>query len=328
MSTTITALGKWAAVLLAVAGMVWGLSAAALARGAGAPSATLYVVPHADDEFQFWSVFDEEATDYKILAVLTRGEQTSFCERDSWTASLQEDLGEVRPSPEPDGRWTRECEEARVGSLLGYLGQMSESDPRVPGDFAEPVTYGPLDGGDQELCRMDGDEPNCGDEIREVEVWLDRQNRGAVVQFNLGDGDLTQDRVEWALKALKKHREKWGLAPDVEAGAIVGSFANDGSQRCFEYPHPDHVAVHDALWNVNFKMGPQLGATCTLDPRQSLTRVVSDEASRAAFDLGPDGVRRGAHERHYGWLHAATYPLAFRDEELFHRVQSFWVRLN
>lgn len=108
---------------------------------------------------------------------------------------------------------------------------------------------------------------------------------------------------------------------------MVGAFANQGT-RCYSYPHSDHMAVAETLWNINFGVGPQLGATCYLGRQQLMTAVVSRASADAAFELGEDGTRIGAHGRHYGWLHTDAYPLSYQQETLFHRLQSFWVRFN
>lgn len=119
------------------------------------------------------------------------------------------------------------------------MSEMAASDPGIPGIFSEPATHGPLDEAGRELCRMDSEEVhNCGDEIREARVWLDAEERGAVVFFNLGDGDLTQDSVAWAVESLLAHREEWGLAPEIPVSSIVGAFANDGSTPASNTPTP------------------------------------------------------------------------------------------
>lgn len=240
MNKAMITLGKWVILAFTLTAVAWGATTTALAKGGPeGQAATIYLAPHPDDEFQFWSLLEEQATDYKILVVLNRGEQTAYCERETWESALQADLGELPPSPEPDGRWTLDCEEARISSLLGFMSEMAASDPGIPGIFSEPATHGPLDEAGRELCRMDGEEVrNCGDEIREARVWLDAEERGAVVFFNLGDGDLTQDSVAWAVESLLAHREEWGLAPEIPVSSIVGAFANDGSTPASNTPTP------------------------------------------------------------------------------------------
>lgn len=328
LGATITA---WLiALALVVAAAVTGLHVAnARSNPAATKSAVVFVSPHPDDEFQMWSLVEDRANEYKIFVNLTLGEQTGFCEPEKFQTAFQPELGEAPPNPLPAGKSTKACTEARIGSLLAYLSGMSQTDSTVPGDFSEPVAHGPYPAPETEICAAVGDQQICDDSVRQVRVWKDTQDRGAVVFFNLGDGDLTSAETAWAVQTLIQHRADWGLAPDLDIRAVVGAFANDGSSPCFAYPHPDHLAVHDALWNVDFGVGPQLGATCYLDPRQKMSAIVSKESSDASFALGSNGERLGAHGIYYGWLHGDAYPLSrYSQSTLFHRLQSFWVRFN
>ncbi len=322
----ITAL-KWVALLivtaLATVTTIW----VAQKRTPAPTGATIYVMPHPDDEFQFWSILERHPDDYTILVSLTRGEETRYCEPENLHEALQEDLGEVPPIPTPTGKWTAECEKARINSLLGFLESMGNVDSGVPSTFDAPKTVVPApEPADETICRVDDDMTECTQAQREAKIWLDTEGRGAVVFFNLGDGDLEVHEVAWALNSLLKNQETWFDATR-PVRSIVGSFASTPEAPCYSYPHPDHLAIHEALWNIDFGAGPQLAATCFLDPRQTLTARVSPSSANAAFSLGASGERLGAHEIYYGWLHTDTYPLAHvRQSSLFHRVQSFWVR--
>lgn len=277
-------------------------------------SVVLAVMPHPDDEFQFWSVIEDRPDEYKIFVSLTRGEETRFCETERLEQSLQEELGEIPPNPVPRGRATASCQEAQANSLLGFLTEMSRTDRTIPGNFGvrEDVDAGEAEGG------------SFGDEVW---LWRDLDDRGAVLMFDLGDGQLTEATVRWAIERVLAQRETWNLAPTVPVRSIVGAFSNYESDLCYTYPHVDHLAVEQALYNHDFGVGPQLGATCLRDPRRSFTAVVSASSIKAAFERGVEGQRIGAHTRHYGWLHNDAYPLAkWRQSSLFHRVQSFWVR--
>lgn len=319
----------WLVLIVSLLALV---AAVPLTRG-HSQSTVLAVVPHPDDEFQFWSVIEGRADEYKVFVSLTRGEQTGFCGPDSLESAWQEDLGELPPNPLPDGKWSRSCEEARAASLLGFLGQMSETDPTIPGNFSKRNTYQLSADSDVSLCREDQVDSDGTSQVtcdqpsnREVWVWEDDADRGAVVMFNLGDGDLTEEESVWAIDGVLSNLEQWGLAQDAPVKSMVGAFSNFSSDRCFTYPHGDHYAVELALFNHDFGVGPQIGATCFRDPRRSFTAVVSAQSVEAAFALGENGERVGAHNRHYGWLHAQVYPLAmWRQSALFHRVQSFWV---
>ncbi|WP_099331813.1 hypothetical protein [Actinomyces minihominis] len=317
----------WALILVVVVGTSLGVLAVAQQRAPHHATANLFISPHPDDEFQMWSLVENRPEEYKIFAFMTRGEETGFCIPETYAANLQEDLGEVPALEVPEGRWTSSCEESRIASLLGYLAQMSETDTSIPGNFGEPDLFELPESDEVELCRVDDGVEDCGEGPREVRVWLDSANRGAVVFFNLGDGDLTPEEVTFAVEILLSSRAEWGLAPELPMASLVGAFSNTGT-RCYSYPHPDHAAIRSALWDTNFHSGPQLGATCYISKSQQMSALVSDSSSAASFTLGEDGTRFGAHERHYGWLHGSTYPLATTQTELFHRLQSFWVRFN
>ena len=291
------------------------------------PTATIFVSPHPDDEFQMWSLVEDRPEEYKVFVFLTLGEETRFCDPDVYEEALQVNLGEIPASPTPEGRASKACEEARVASTLGYFQQMSIADETVPGDFSDPKEFGLPGDGPVEVCRTDSDVTSCDPRFREVSVFHDELGRGAVVFFNLGDGDLTAPEATLAIETLLSSREEWGLAAERPVGPIVGAFANDGT-RCFSYPHPDHLVVRDVLWNIDFGAGPQLGATCYVGRSQRMSSIVSTASSEASFALDEDGVRVGAHGLHYGWLHADAYPVSRLQNSLFHRLQSFWVRFN
>ncbi|MBD8022265.1 hypothetical protein [Microbacterium gallinarum] len=321
-----SAVVSWAIAVLALTLVTVGMLALAMTADDDERTMSLAVVPHPDDEFQMWSLLEQTPREYKVFVSLTQGEESGFCEPDMLEGALQADLGEVPPSPTPTGRWTAECKEARMASLLGYLSQMSESDASIPGDFAAGRSI-ELPAGATSPCRIDDGVEDC-EGAREVRVWTDRQDRGAVVAFDLGDGDLTTAEIGWALRSVIDERAALGIDEDLRIGAALGAFAND-HHRCHSYPHPDHLAVHDALRTIDLNIGPQLAATCFADPAQSLTSLVSRGSADAAFSLGPHGERLGAHPRHYGWLSVSTYPLGgFLQSELFMRLQSFWVAFN
>lgn len=322
---------KWAVLL----GLILVLPLVATSLLAAVPrteqNVIYVVVPHPDDEFQTWSLVENKPHEYKVFISLTRGEATSFCDLGNFEAALQSELGEASPDPLPEGKRSDSCELARADALVKFLTQMSQTDPSIPGDFGVKTTYEAQYEGNTEPCSPFGEEKSivnrCGGRAREVWVWLDKEDRGAVLMFNLGDGDLLEEEVEWAVRATLEEGEKWGLNVFDDSPALISAFSNFDSQRCFTYPHEDHLAVEQALWDIDYDVGPQVGATCFADPRRSLTAVVSAESVRAAFEVDNEGVRVGAHGVHYGWLHSDVYPLAsWRQSSLFHRVQSFWVR--
>jgi hypothetical protein len=319
-------LGATAAMTAAV------VSGLALAPSPTGPprSAVYVVVPHPDDEFQVWSLIEQ----YTVFVVLTHGEQTEYCEPSEYETSAQPDL-EHPADPLPTGRWSPACSEARQNSLLRYLGDMSATDARIPGDFAPPVRTAPLPLTDGPVCRSDGAD-ECTSADSTAEVFVDRRNRGAVVFFDLGDGDLTEDEAVWGIRTALDQRAALGLDTSLPVSAVLGAYADDdggtggsSGQRCFPYAHPDHLALHRALWNVDFHAGLQAAATCADDPHRSIAATVSDAAVDAAFRIGEGGERLGAHVKNYGWLWPDYYHVAREGElDLFTQQQYFWVRFD
>ncbi|MCS5713219.1 hypothetical protein NVV95_01495 [Herbiconiux sp. CPCC 205716] len=234
--------------------------------------------------------------------------------------------------PVPAGRWSPECVDARRNSLLSYLGEMSVTDARIPGDFAPPVRTPPLPAAPGETCRIDGAD-RCTSEDSTAEVWIDRQVRGAVVLFDLGDGDLTEDEAAWGIRTTLDQRGALGLDTTLPVVALIGAYAAEpeaaAGGSCYPYTHPDHLALHRALWDVDFHAGLQAAATCAGDPHRTIAATVSDTAVDTAFRIGRGGERLGAHVRNYGWLWPDYYRVA-RDNQsdLFAQHQYFWVRFD
>jgi hypothetical protein len=288
---------------------------------------TVIVVPHPDDEFQTWSLVENTPNEYKVFVVLTHGEETQFCDPDGYRRGLQAGLEPI-PTPTPEGKRTLSCEQARMSSLRNYLRHMMESDPTIPGRFGAERMSAVLPLAGTAVCRDDNGVAACSDQLRRATTWVDTEGRGAIVSFNLGDGDLTSAEATWALRRVVDSRDQLGLDTGLPIRAMIGAFANSDS-GCYPYPHPDHVAVHDALWRTEYGPWPRLAATCHLDPAAELTARVTDRSAQAAFEIASDGARVGAHVGSYGWLHDTHYPLShWMQSTLFMQVQSFWVRGN
>ncbi|UNX54696.1 hypothetical protein MF406_17765 [Georgenia sp. TF02-10] len=291
------------------------------------------VLPHADDEAQVWSLLEHTPQRYKVFILATRSEQSGYCEPATYTGSgWQPDL-EPAATPAPQGRWSSECEQARLASFVGFLTQMSRSDPSIPGRFEAPRTVGPFPAEGTDLCRRDtledaGSAACTPQDLRDAgaRVLLDTEGRGAVVQFNLGDGDLTAEEVAWAVRTVQGHRAELGLNTTAVDHDVLAIFWNEGLPDCKSYPHPDHRAVHEAVLHVDFGARYQAGATCASDPRARWSRTLSPASVHAAWQLGPDQERLGAHVRNYGWLYNPYYLLDEEGQaELFHSHQSFWL---
>lgn len=314
----------------AATGLLLAAATACTSSGGSAvePTQVAYVVsPHPDDEFQAWSLVEDSPDTYTVFIMLTQGEETRFCEPDTYAAEGYDEPHEPPAEPEPRGRWTESCSTARLASWVAYTEDMAATDPSLPGDLGESTTAGPFPASGTTICRDDRDTKHCGAEQRTAQVWLDSQDRGALVSFDLGDGDLSADEVVWALETVRDHREDLGLDTELpESGIIGAAFANRDHPDCFVYDHPDHHAVHEALADHDFGTGPQSAATCRTDPRADRFETVTASAGETAFAV--DGKERvGAHTTAYGWLHEEFYPLDRTGQnELFHSHQAFWTR--
>ena len=97
-------------------------------------------------------------------------------------------------------------------------------------------------------------------------VWSDRDGRGALIAFDLGDGDLTVAEVVRAVGTLIQRPGHFGLDAR-PVGRIIETYEYSGvTPGCARYPHPDHVAVNEALRRHDFGARAQLSSTCSLDP--------------------------------------------------------------
>lgn len=298
-----------------------------------APASTIihvsYVVsPHPDDEFQGWSLVEQSPDNYKVFIVLTHGEQSGYCEPDGYARSYQPGL-ERPATPEPRGRWSPECGKARITAQVNYLNDMALGDSTLPGDLQYQGVRAPFPSNGVDVCRRDslGTDGPCTFRDRTARVWTSPNGMGALIMFNLGDGDLTTQEVTWAITTVQQNRAALGLNSTLSERNIIGaSYRNASYPGCIRYDHVDHQSVHRALRNVDFGVGQQWGATCASDPDASRHRSVSAAGVTDAFEVGANGQRLGAHVNNYGWLESPYYRIDVNGQaELFHRQQSFWL---
>lgn len=283
-------------------------------------------MPHPDDEFQAWSLL-ENSDHFTVIVFLTGGERTQHCSEEGFSRGWQEGL-EIPPSTIPTALEDGTCFEARLESTRRYFEQMSQIDNTIPGDFAEGLTVSDLVDDDDVVCsREAGGE--CTEINLDAEVWPDQQQRGVLIAFDLGDGNLTQPEVEWALTQVQESPVKFGIDPELPSGYAVSGYYNDDNPDCFDYPHPDHGAVARTLESVDLGLGLQIVATCSDPGKDVLNLTVSERSADAAFHFRADSevenaVRQGAHEAHYGWLSPTVYSLdREHQQELFMQKQTF-----
>jgi len=279
---------------------------------------------------------------------MTRGESTYHCGAVGYQLSLL--AGAAPADPAPLGMHTASCEQARLNSWLGYFSAMSASDPTMPGAFGAPVVTPPFPSQAVALAReprVPEDRPAIGSTPRAsvspsatptspatapsagssftdttAQVWTDTLGRGALVDFDLGDGDLTQAKVAWAMRTVLANRAALGVDTTLPDAGIVSAYSNISDKDCFVYTHADHAAVANALRNTDFGVRLQSVATCRTDPGASATTAVPANVLHGAF---PADGSVGAFAANYGWLETPQISPT-NQSSLFMGVQSFDVR--
>lgn len=322
------AAGLAALLVLPFAGwFTWPLIGDLAAHTAVLPTPTrvdYIVVPHPGDEFQAWSLIEDDPTSYKVFILATRGEESSSCEPGAHRRAWQPRL-EPPADPVPRGRWTASCEKAALGSWVRFFTEQARSDPTLPSALRHTGSVRSLPDDAGRVCRKDGDKP-CRTNTS-AEVWVDEVGRGALVAFDLGHGDLTRLEVAWAVRTVRQHRAELGLDISLSNGGLIGAAFANRAYDCVEHTDPDHRAVHEALYETDFNLGFQAAATCADDPDVAWSRVVSPASADAAFAVAEDGTRTGSHTAAYGWMSRSPARLDRRAQRsLFHTHQEFWVR--
>lgn len=285
---TLLATALVAAVAVPAAMWAWPKVGVLAAHTAALPAPTqmdIVLVPHPGDEFQALSLIADDPSSYKVFVLLTRGEESKGGELDTWVEQL------------------------------GLHGRVDES---LPSDLEPLGERGPFPDERNTVCRTDRGEDACT-AVQTAEVWTDAEGRGAVVAFDLGDGDLTRGEVTWAIQTTKANREALGIDARVPVRGLVGAAFANTSYDCVGFEDPDHVAVHKALYNNNYFVDYQAAPTCADDPDAARSGVVSDAAVNVAFPGANDGR---ATRRIHG-----TFPKVDDrgQRRLFHTHQEFWV---
>jgi len=275
------------------------LAVFAAPAAAATPTQIQYIViPHPDDEWQAWSQVENDPSTYKVFIVLTNGEQSGYCANYG-------------------GKWSLTCETKRLDSWAGFFTQMSKTDPTIPGALGAKYATRAFPTNGVTICRDDA--TPCARSVRAAVVQNDTQNRGALVSFNLGDGDLTEPEVDWALDTVLANKAEFGI-PNLPVKNMVASFANT-SDPCVKYTHLDHRNVHLALYNRTYPVPAQLGATCEAPGNSgNFTKQVSEESLDAAWT-----PNTGAFHKNYAWLGGYSID-HYGQGSIFMGKQSFWVK--
>ncbi len=295
-------------------------------------SVSLIVMPHPDDEMEAWSLIENSPNNYKVFVFVTRGNSTGHCKTSAGLQSLQTQWGEIDPTPNTGVTWPLsqdECSTLRMRSTVNFLNAMSLQDSYLPSALHRVTTI---------RLPLNGVRLPSGDNSAEV---YDGGKYGKVIFFNLTDGTVSKPGVDWVVQSVMGNKPELGIPTNLPVYNILGPFANNiPYPRCSLYPHPDHEAVHQALYHTNFGVtGYQAGATCVTDRDAVLTKDVTQASWERAFALDRTTLQRqGLFEQHYGWLNSdltgwndnpstvTQVVLGALPHTPFMRHQSFWKR--
>jgi hypothetical protein len=294
-----------------------------------------FVTPHQDDEFEMWSQVENDPSSYKVFIYPSRGEQTAFCDPQGYLAGYQAGL-EFPAGVTPTGLYTASCEQSRNDSMIRYFTDMSDSDPTIPGRLVYKGKTGQFPTNGVDICRKDSSPTvngPCTTRDTSAEVWVDALNRGAVVVFNVGEGDQTQPEVTWAIQTVLNSRVALGLNSTLPNDLLLGGYFNNvAGNGCAFYDNADHLAVHRAIRYVRYNVREQGAAGCAVNPDMTIKPgtaagqgTVEPSNVESAFQIGTNGERIGAHVANYGWLHQTYYDVSRNDQtSIFMAPQSFW----
>ena len=304
------------------------------------------VIPHPDDEFEAWSLVEHAPDHYAVFLLMTRGEASGYC---SGSGILNTDtgdqtvFGERLPQPQPfTGKQTKNCKAQRVDAFDASFDALAAVDgslgsPGYVGRFVVPARHGQFS-----PTRTEDGQTVAANYF---DVWVGALS--ARVVFDLGDAQLTAQKVTWAIQSVRRMR---GRLPVHTEDDIVGSaYYNPGFTGSVPYGHPDHYAVQLALFETDQGTpGPQWGRTVPGDPNLR-RRAFVDTATYCAvmctdpLPIDPYGspvaIRTGAYQRVYGWLAFCSlpgrpapntfWPASFEpSESVFSQAQDFWRRFG
>lgn len=80
----------------------------------------IYMQAHPDDEASMFASIDSYGNNsgyHKVFAILTRGEQSNYCDFNG--SSVQPN--ELDPNPIPEGKWRSSCDTARINSYMNFF---------------------------------------------------------------------------------------------------------------------------------------------------------------------------------------------------------------
>ncbi|WP_370328380.1 hypothetical protein [Euzebya sp.] len=252
---------------------------------------TYVVFAHPDDEYASWALIHKSTANYPVFCMLTRGEQSGHCPAPNYQAGEKQ-----HPSLLPAPKGTTECATARINSFRDFHGAMASIDSTLEDPVLNPQRQGPRTG------------VSGFGTISDRNYLLYAGSKCAFLFFNLGDGSLTTDEVNWAIASARAARSAGDLPNKPEYAVIAASYywegtANSNGSRL--YPHVDHKTVNQAIYNkINgyWSGGRRWGATAFNDSRASRTDSITASHHEYAFVRSPSASSIGAFQKYYGWL--------------------------
>lgn len=310
-----------------------------------APGQISYILlPHPDDDYQTWSLVTGSSSNYKVFIHMTRGEQSTYCPPNGaygyeGPGSITgENDGEINPLGTGTniwvGMWTTTCREARVQGTLAFLRSRATVDASIPGGVFTELTAPTLTGNTLAGLppRRFDNMYNTGSGItsRGVRVFKASNGMGTVIFFDLGDGDVEKEEVEWAVRKVRENKTAFAISTSLPEYNVIAAYRHSGLyDNCESYDHIDHKAVQDATWQYNLVVGrPRHGRTCSTDPDVDGGRTRElVEAEHAAILEGSVSARRGIYQQRYGWLREENWAYQLHGSNiLMARTQHFWTR--
>jgi putative cell wall-binding protein len=286
---------------------------------AASPTAVTYVVlPHPDDEFETLALEQQNPQQYKVFITLTNGEDTLNCTPSLYAMATLGLPAHGLPNPAPEGQGTPSCAAARLSSWVDFFQELSRTDTSLPGDFGEPTTVGPFPANGVALSHTLATGQTVTD--ASAKVWVDREHRGALVAFDLGDRGITPAKAAWAIRTVMANRAALGLDTALPNYAVVGAYSNADDTDCAIYTHPDHLAMAQAIRTTDFGVVVQATATCGTSPDAVETTAVSTDEMNAVYN---QQTRRGAFWDAYDWLDTPTFDTTMQQNSMFMQKQSF-----
>lgn len=329
-----------------------------------------FISPHPDDVFMAWSLVQRSSANYPVFITLTKGESTGYCKNTYATPITVANWGTY------DRATVQGCKDARMASLNNWFDDQSDLDPELNdysrtgghagGYLMTPETVEAVAGGTDSGAptapgmtgcapawgsgSCAGVNPNVGKAVpdnfsatgdpaqaRQVTWWVGETS--ARVEFDLGDGNLTEDEVVWAFEYVRAARaEKLPLT--TEYGVVAAGFSNLGQHytACTDYSHHDHRAIHEAVYSTDLipdaGIHPQWGATCG---SRTTTVGIDPEALPAnggrageIIDYAANMSGPNAHfQKRFGWLRGGNLWPSGTDPAhpvIFSRWNYFWRR--